>query len=291
MFHKDVQSLWLKTQGEAERSLLAVMKSYFAGQAKSASIAVLDATIHAATDPLQLAESLLPVVHWTEELKRALRPILGRLMRTGAALNLSIAEEKSYRTKESVLMEVSPSVRDAIQLGIDNALTHLVDSGLWNDVNETTKRDLSFVIQAGFQDGDTVQELARRIEREMGPQWAGNRAMNVAVTESGSALNAGHYQSQKELEAEGIAFGQEWHAIIDNFTREDHVEANGQQIGVGEKFDVGGFEADYPGDPALPAQERCRCRCFATPLLEPVKITVVNRIKNLTNGHVCNGKH
>ena len=49
--------------------------------------------------------------------------------------------------------------------------------------------------------------------------------------------------------------------MLDNDTREDHVEANGQVVGPGAMFVVGGEEAPYPGHWSLSAQERINCRC------------------------------
>jgi hypothetical protein len=34
-----------------------------------------------------------------------------------------------------------------------------------------------------------------------------------------------------------------------------------QIVKIGEPFTIGGYECDYPGDDALPSEERCRCRC------------------------------
>ena len=55
----------------------------------------------------------------------------------------------------------------------------------------------------------------------------------------------------------------EWVAILDSATREDHVLADGQQVGVNENFTVGGEEANFPRDPNLSAKQSINCRCIS----------------------------
>lgn len=52
-----------------------------------------------------------------------------------------------------------------------------------------------------------------------------------------------------------------WMSLRDSAVRHTHAEADGQVVPLASKFTVGGFEADYPGDPELPAHEACGCRC------------------------------
>ena len=75
-------------------------------------------------------------------------------------------------------------------------------------------------------------------------------------------------EAQKELESEGLSSGQEWSTMLDEFTRDAHEAANGQQIGPGEQFEVGGELCSYPGDPSLSAANRCNCRCMGIPRVD-----------------------
>lgn len=54
-----------------------------------------------------------------------------------------------------------------------------------------------------------------------------------------------------------------WDAIIDDKTREDHVDVNGAVVPIDEPFIVGGYEMMYPGDESLGAgpEEIINCRC------------------------------
>ena len=54
-----------------------------------------------------------------------------------------------------------------------------------------------------------------------------------------------------------------WTALLDSKTRESHVEADGQTVGVNDFYNIGGFQALYPRDPNLPASESINCRCVS----------------------------
>lgn len=287
-FVKTSRSMWLKVQGEEENRLDPTIRSYLRGQVKSAAITLRGMSDKFA-DATSLANRLLPELDWNQKILETVRPAIKRAIQRGAALNLASAERQaSYHTK--FLLELSPEMQQHIQASMDQSLAELVDRGHWKDVNEETRRQLSFVLQEGMLEGDTLSEMADRIEREMGPDWAGVRALKIARTESAAGLSAGNYLSQQRLEADGIAIGQEWMSILDDDTRPDHIEANGQTVGVGELFDVGGYPARYPGDPQLPARERVNCRCVAVPVFShPERSAPVNRVKEHLNGHSRNG--
>jgi hypothetical protein len=52
-----------------------------------------------------------------------------------------------------------------------------------------------------------------------------------------------------------------WKATDDDRTRDDHAEADGQEVPAGDYFTVGGEQLLYPGDPdgSLGNTENCRC--------------------------------
>lgn len=52
-----------------------------------------------------------------------------------------------------------------------------------------------------------------------------------------------------------------WVATFDDKTRPEHVDAHGQTVSINDPFDVGGEDADYPGDPALSDAMAANCRC------------------------------
>jgi hypothetical protein len=80
-------------------------------------------------------------------------------------------------------------------------------------------------------------------------------------------LNAGHQASRDQLQGMGIVKGKSWLTVGDNDVRPSHEDAEGQEVDNDEKFVVGDSEADFPGDPDLPVEERANCRCTVISLL------------------------
>jgi len=58
-----------------------------------------------------------------------------------------------------------------------------------------------------------------------------------------------------------MALNKVWMANHDAKTRPDHAEADGQEVGMDESFDVGGEQLMYPGDPAGSPGNIINCRC------------------------------
>jgi len=120
-------------------------------------------------------------------------------------------------------------------------------------------------VAKGTNDGDGIPEIAARIDETLlrtgAERWV-NRGVVVARTEALSAYNGGGFDAftvmQEELDE---PLEKLWLATMDPRTRDTHFAADGQRVGLESPFLVGGFPGMYPGDPALPAQERIQCRC------------------------------
>src|SRR5215208_1682171 len=108
----------------------------------------------------------------------------------------------------------------------------------------------------GQQAGESIAQLRDRVASATG--LASPRAGVMARTEILDALNYGAFA---EMAATGLDGTKEWVATPDDRTRPDHVHADGQKVGVREKFSIGGWPADRPHDPALPADQAISCRC------------------------------
>lgn len=63
------------------------------------------------------------------------------------------------------------------------------------------------------------------------------------------------------LAEQGISLKKRWQSILDSRTRPDHVTANGQTVGINEKFVVGGERCDYPRQTSLSMAQSANCRC------------------------------
>lgn len=112
----------------------------------------------------------------------------------------------------------------------------------------------------GFEEGDSVTQLAARVQGAVGVTEA--RARAAARTEVARAANAGTYDT---VVAAGFTGRKEWVATLDDRTRPDHREADGQRVPIHGLFALGEPPVFglYPLDRLFPVKETVNCRCVA----------------------------
>ncbi len=129
---------------------------------------------------------------------------------------------------------------------------------LIRDASQEVFDEIKSTLEAGFQNGDTTDELAGRV-RQAFNGISDDHAENIAVTETGAAYEAGRSAS-----AQGAGLRtKEWLSSRDARVRPDHREADGQVVKADGLFSVGSEQTPYPCGPGLSAKQACRCRCIA----------------------------
>ena len=123
-------------------------------------------------------------------------------------------------------------------------------------VNDTTLKRIRAVLENGVKEGLGIEEIARNMQESTAIHRV--RARAIARTEIVSASNKG---SLLGAQSTGLQLKKEWISTRDRRTRPDHLDADGQIVDFNEKFNVGGEEAEYPGDPSLSAANSINCRC------------------------------
>ena len=98
-----------------------------------------------------------------------------------------------------------------------------------------------------------------------------NSAIRNARTAITGAENAGRVESYRYAESIGITLQKEWLATLDDRTRDEHRDLDGQRVGVDEPFRVGGDEIMFPGDPDAEGYLVFGCRCSLVSAVEGVK--------------------
>lgn len=97
---------------------------------------------------------------------------------------------------------------------------------------------------------DLIEEKARHLA-----PW---QAARIARTEVHTASVIG---ADTAARSTNLTMVKEWLAVEDKRTRESHNEADGQEVGIDESFEVGGVMLEFPGDPNGPPKEIINCRC------------------------------
>jgi hypothetical protein len=157
---------------------------------------------------------------------------------------------------------------DVIKESLTERLSYAVGSfiGRWvatkvTQINRTTENQIRRVIRSGLDEGLGVDKIGSRIRSVAGPISA-LRANIIARTETHTAANFG---AQEAAELTGLNMKREWVSAQDARTRDtseaDHVDADGQTVGMKEPFIVSGERLRFPGDPSGSAANVINCRC------------------------------
>jgi hypothetical protein len=133
----------------------------------------------------------------------------------------------------------------------------------WLRINETTRLDIEGVLYRAIEDGMSIRDIAKEIQERTGSQYSRARATNVARTETTGAMSRGHISAMHEAYdgIDDIEPAKEWLSVLGTTTRDEHADADGQQVAVDADFTVGGEACSFPGDARLSAGNRCNCQC------------------------------
>jgi hypothetical protein len=157
---------------------------------------------------------------------------------------------------------------DVIKESLTERLSYAVGSfiGRWvatkvTQINRTTENQIRRIIRGGIDEGLSVSKIGSNI-RTMAAPMSALRANIIARTETHTAANFG---AQQAAELTGLKMMREWVSAQDDRTRDtseaDHVDADGQTVGMKEPFTVSGEKLMFPGDPSGSAANVINCRC------------------------------
>lgn len=130
-------------------------------------------------------------------------------------------------------------------------------------VNETTWVELKASLGEGIDAGEDIKQLGDRVEAVMADRIRSSKEV-IARTETIGAANGGTLEAWKQT---GVVTGKVWLAALDDRTRDTHVLAHGQTVGIDEDFEVGAGSGPAPGQIGL-AEEDIQCRCSMTAVLD-----------------------
>ena len=132
------------------------------------------------------------------------------------------------------------------------------------DISKTTERRIRRTIIEGLNDDLSPAEIARNIVDDNDDISLG-RAKTIARTETHTAAMTGQQMNMEEASEDlGMEMNKVWISTEDARTRQSHIDADGQTVGMREWFKVGESELYIPGDPDGAPEEVINCRCAVT---------------------------
>lgn len=122
------------------------------------------------------------------------------------------------------------------------------------------KKHINSAITQGILQGESIDKISQRLAATV-TDMSQTSAIRNARTMTTSAQNGGRIDSYKRAESMGIKLKQQWMSTLDNRTRHEHIELDGQIQPVGKPFVVDGYKIYYPGDPSAEPFLVYNCRC------------------------------
>lgn len=188
---------------------------------------------------------------WVEQLDANVRPpILGVLRR---------AFRGSFGQQPPTGFDRSQYVTDYLSQAVNRM----------SNTPEQVYREIAEQLAQGVDDGETVPQLAARVQHVFdvtgNPFWE-NRAAVVARTEAQAAINAGTLAAAgDEQNRTRRPMLKVWNAVDQpGRTRPAHLAADGQTQPLTAPFIVDNEPLQYPGDPSGSAGNVIQCRCALT---------------------------
>jgi HK97 family phage portal protein len=178
---------------------------------------------------------------WIKAFRTAIRPIIQ-----------AIAQDSGQNALDDLLLAVAFDVSDpnVIRFLERQAQRFAVE------VNDTTWNALKASLAEGLAEGEGIDKMAARVEEIMGDRIR-SAGTTIARTETVTASNGGTLLS---WEQSGVVKSKTWLAALDERTRDAHIEAHGQTVGLDEDFYVDGESGPGPGMMGS-AENDINCRC------------------------------
>lgn len=121
-----------------------------------------------------------------------------------------------------------------------------------NSINDTTFKALAKSLSDGIANGEGINDLSNRV-KETYDHYPTYRLDLIARTESTYANNEGFIEAYQQSD---LVQGKEWVATLDDVTREEHADLNGEIVELNQSFSNG---LQYP--------QEYNCRCVIAPAM------------------------
>lgn len=214
--------------------------------AESASVPVVRAPLLVAksVDIERVLRALRP-----ERLTSEMLPVFEHEMeRFGNAVLAGLGLQASFSMK-------NPLVRQHLETLAGKRITR---------INETTRDMVRAQLAEGVAAGEGVEAIARRIT-EVFDAADKVRARMIARTE---VVGSSNFTNLAAYQQSGVVERKEWLSVRDGNTRTEHMELDGQVVGLSESFEVpgSGERAQYPGGFGEGRLD-INCRCSVLPVV------------------------
>lgn len=146
---------------------------------------------------------------------------------------------------------------------ISKQMKETFEQPFWAGINDTTAKGIEAHVLKGLEDGLSIREIRESMVGDGLNEYYRNRGINIARTESGSALNGARSAAMDRLQEEvpGLKVKRTWMSVLGTTTRDSHAHLDGVPADRDGEWYLGGVKVPWPGHWRLPPSERCQCQC------------------------------
>lgn len=257
-----------QAQLDEEKKLIKLLKVVYKQAKKDCEEKIRQ--LSARTD-MENLQSIVYQQQYQEALKKQLEGILDSLQ-TEEFASISDYLQRCYENgyagnmyelhKQDIPV-VMPIRQDNVvrALQTDSQLSTPLYKALGEDV-DYLKKSIRAELSRGIANGSSWNEMAGHIANGMNSPYkkAYNRAILIARTEGHRIYCQSNLDSAYEAKKQGAESVKQWDATLDERTRLEHREVDGQIRELDEPFDVGGEKMQATGLGGS-AKNVCNCRC------------------------------
>lgn len=235
-----------------ERAMSALVKKYLRNQAERVSKRLAAGA--------SLGEAF-NIAAETEAYVKRFFPFYEQAFRWGGAAGYNATLGKLWdpneATKADAGFKVDPEMLARLRQQITQSAKYF-NTTTWNVVKSS--------IEEAYVNKLTNEAMAQQIWTELDSRaaWECRRISSTEMTRTDNWGVVEGYGQNEMVESKG------WSCQVLDTSREDHIEADGQEVPKDDDFNIAGYAMYAPGDQRAPAGEVCNCRCSTYPIVEPV---------------------
>lgn len=210
-------------------------------------------------DPRVMEYAAVKILSDSTAIEKTIKKHIKRAMNIFGQPILNGAKSIGINIETKNTIKFQHFVDSFIQKHTAQAVSHIEGTSI-----KKARRYIKDIIAESQESGISSAEIAKQLEAQFNT-ISTSRANTIARTEVAIAANQGSLEAAKSLEIPDLM--KEWNSTNDDRTRDmpeiaDHLSANGQRVGLNEKFQVNpDASMDGPCDPSAPPEQIINCRC------------------------------
>ena len=214
-------------------------------------------------------ERMFDISKWSNELRGQCQETLEQSAMLGASLEWHLFMPiKQCRWEQKGFLDWLKKLPSQIVESAKAFVGSQLSQEYWNGMIRTVSKRVGAAFLSAVIAYSPTVAVDAAITQTLGMAAAPVFAQTSSLTETLTAVNAGQQETRYFYRGLGVATKKIWKTMEDEFVRPVHERTHDQVRLIDEYYSLDGHLAMFPGDPILPADLRCGCRCGSFTFVE-----------------------